>query len=182
MAQVFFGMNMSLDGFVNHDHPAMLPDAELFRYFIDQMGDILVSVYGRKLYELMQYWDEDDAAWPADYLEFAVAWRKIPKIVASTSLTRVGPNAQLVRDDIAGVVRDLKAKPGGQIEVGGTQLAQHLGEAGLIDEYHIFLHPVVMGSGTPFFAGSPPPLRLIGHERIGQSYLRLSYGPISSGQ
>jgi dihydrofolate reductase len=168
-------MNQSLDGYV--DHQAFAPDPVLFRHFIEQVGDLTGSVYGRRMYEVMRYWDEDDPAWSPAERDFASAWRSQPKWVASRSLASVGPNATLVRDDVEAVVRGLKADLAGEIEVGGPELAQSLTDLGLVDEYRLYLHPVVLGHGKPFFAGPRPPLRLMASDRIGEDAIRLTYVP-----
>jgi dihydrofolate reductase len=175
MAKLVFGMNQSLDGYVDHDRFA--PDATLFRHFIGQVRELTGSVYGARMYEAMRYWDEDQADWDADEREFAAAWRGQPKWVASRSLTSVGPNASLIEGDLGAAIRRLKAELGGEIEVGGPELAQHLTDLGLIDEYRLYLHPVVLGRGKPFFAGPRPPLRLVASERIGESVIGLTYVP-----
>ncbi|WP_323718551.1 dihydrofolate reductase family protein [Paracoccus aminovorans] len=92
--------------------------------------------------------------------DFAEAWRRQPKWVVSCSLASVGPNATLVSDDIKATVRGLKAQHDGEIDVAGPELAQSLTEWGLIDEYRLYFHPVVLGGSKPFFAGPRPPLRL----------------------
>jgi dihydrofolate reductase len=175
MAKLFFGMNQSLDGYV--DYMAFGPDPALFRYFVEQTRGLAGSIYGRRLYEIMRYWDEDRPEWSADERDFATAWRRTPKWVASRSLTSVGPNATLVADNLETVIRELKTRRGGEIEVGGPQLARSLGDLGLIDEYRLYVHPVVLGRGEPFFAGPRPPLRLVSHDRIGEAAIRLSYVP-----
>jgi riboflavin biosynthesis pyrimidine reductase len=92
-------------------------------------------------------------------------------------LTSVGPNASLVGDDLEGAIRELKADRDGEIEVAGPTLAHSITRLGLIDEYRIYLHPVVLGHGTPLFAGPRPPLRLLTHDRIGDDVIRLTYVP-----
>jgi len=177
MAKLVFGMNVSLDGYVDYDKFA--PDPVLFRYFIAQTRNTAGSIYGRGLYELMRYWDSD--AWDQDdraqddLRAFAEAWRAMPKWVASKSLKDVGPNATLIADDVEAAVRKLKAEIEGEIEVGGPKLAASLAKLGLIDEYHLFVHPVVLGSGAPFFAGVQPTLRFVSSDRIGEHALRLTY-------
>jgi len=175
MARLVFGMNQSLDGYV--DHMAFGPGPTLFRHFIKEAEQQAGSVYGRKVYELMRYWDDDHPEWDAERRAFAVAWRRQPKWVVSRSLQSVGPNATLVADDLAGAMRALKAGRDGEIEVAGPELARSLTELGLIDEYRIYLHPVVLGQGKPYFAGPRPPLRLMSHDRIGEDVIRLSYVP-----
>ena len=156
MAKLVFGMNQSLDGYVDHD--AFAPGPALFRHFIEQARGLTGSVYGRRIYELMRYWDEDRSEWNADQQEFAAAWRRQPKWVVSRTVKAVGPNATLLGDDLEGEIRKLKSEREGEIEVAGPELAQSLTALGLIDEYRIYLHPVVLGDGKPFFARPRPPL------------------------
>ena len=175
MAKLVFGMNQSLDGYVDHD--AFAPDPVLFRHFIEEAEAQAGSVYGRTMYEIMRYWDADHPDWEPEGAAFAAAWRKQPKWVVSRTLRSVGPNATLVRDDLEGAIRALKAGHDGEIEVAGPDLAGSLTGLGLIDEYRIYLHPVVLGRGTPYFAGPRPPLRLVAHDRIGADVIRLTYIP-----
>jgi len=175
MAKLVFGMNQSLDGYV--DHMGFAPGPTLFRHFIEEARGHAGSVYGREMYETMRYWDDEQPGWDAEEQAFAAAWRKQPKWVVSRSLTSVGPNATLVRDDLEGAIRKLKAERDGEIEVAGPTLAGSLTELGLIDEYRIYLHPVVLGRGKPYFAGPRPPLRLMTHDRIGEDVIRLTYVP-----
>jgi dihydrofolate reductase len=175
LAKVVFGMNQALDGYV--DHTEMEVGPALFRHWTEHVRDLAGSVYGRRMYEIMRYWDEDDPTWDAARRDFAAAWRRQPKWVASRSLKAVGPNATLVDDDLEAVVRGLKAQLAGEIAVSGPDLAQSLTDLGLIDEYRLYLHPVVLGRGRPFFAGPRPPLRLVASERVGEEVIRLTYGP-----
>ena len=174
MAKIIYGLNLSLDGYV--DHTRFGPGPALFRHFIEHMRGVTGSVYGRGIYEVMRYWDEEQSDWDAEERAYAVVWRSKPKWVMSRSLKSVGPNATLFTDGVA-AVRDLKARLGGEIEVAGPALAQSLGEAGLIDEYRLYFRPFVLGSGKPFFAGPRPPLRLIANDRIGEDAVRLTYVP-----
>ena len=132
------------------------------------MRGLTGSVYGRRMYDIMRYWDEDLPEWSAEFRDYAVAWRRQPKWVVSRSLTSVGPNATLVKDDMEAVIRGLKAQLAGEIAVAGPVLAQSLTELGLIDAYQIYLRPVVLGRGNPFFAGPTPPLRLVASDLIGE--------------
>ena len=141
------------------------------------MRDLAGSVYGRRMYEIMRYWDEDVPEWDAARRDFAVAWRGQPKWVVSRSLKSVGPNATLVEDDLEAVIRGLKARRVGEIDVSGPDLAQSLTDLGLVDEYRLYLHPVVLGRGTPFFAGPRPPLRLVASDLMGEDVIRLTYVP-----
>jgi dihydrofolate reductase len=175
MAKLIFGLNQSLDGYV--DHQEFAPGPALFRHFIDQVGALTGSVYGRGMYEVMRYWDEDSPDWGAEERDFAAAWRRQPKWVVSRSLKSVGPNATLVEDDLEAVIRGLKAQLAGEIEVAGPDLARSLTDLGLIDEYRLYLRPIVLGRGKPFFAGPRPPLRLVASDRIGEDVIRLTYVP-----
>ncbi len=175
MARLVFGMNQSLDGYV--DHMAFAPSAVLFRHFIEEAEGQTGSLYGRRIYEIMRYWDDEHPEWGDDERAFAAAWRKQPKWVVSRSLKSVGPNATLVGEDLERSIRELKATRDGEIEVAGPKLAHSLTTLGLIDEYRIYLHPVVLGRGTPYFAGPRPPLRLSGSDRIGEDVIRLTYVP-----
>ena len=175
MAKLVFGMNQSLDGYV--DHTAFAPSPTLFRHFIKEAQGQAGSVYGRRVYDLMRYWDDDQPEWDADEHAFALAWRDQPKWVVSRFLTSVGPNATLVAGDLEGAIRELKKGRDGEIEVAGPTLAHSLTELGLIDEYRIYLHPVVLGHGKPYFAGPRPPLRLMAQDRIGEDVIRLIYVP-----
>jgi dihydrofolate reductase len=175
MATLVFGMNQSLDGYV--DHTAFSPGPTLFRHFIQEAQAQAGSVYGRRMYEVMRYWDDDHPEWDGDEQAFAAAWRNQPKWVVSRSLKSVGPNATLVEDDLEGAIRALKAEREGEIEVAGPDLAQSLTARGLIDEYRIYLHPVVVGHGKRYFAGPAPPLRLIANDRVADEVIRLVYVP-----
>lgn len=175
MARLVFGMNVSLDGCV--DHLAFAPDTTLFRHFIKEAEGQTGSLYGRRLYEIMAYWDDDQPGWGEDERAFAAAWRRQHKWVVSRTLTAVGPNATLIDGDLERAVRALKADRDGEIEVGGPRLAARLTELGLIDEYRIYLHPVVVGAGDRYWTAPRPPLRLVSHDRIGADAIRLSYVP-----
>jgi dihydrofolate reductase len=168
-------LNQTLDGYV--DHTKFRPDAALFRHFIEQVRDMKGLVYGRVTYEIMRYWDEDLADWDAGDHAFAAVWRKQPKLVVSRTLKSVGPNATLVEGDMEAAIRGLKAKHDGEIGVAGPHLAGSLSNLGLIDEFRIYLHPVVVGSGTPYFCGARPTLRLVGNDRMTEDVVRLTYVP-----
>lgn len=175
MAKLVFALNQSLDGYI--DHMAFAPEPALFRHFIEDVRGLTGSVYGRRMYEVMRYWDEDRSEWDDEQRDYAAAWRSKPKWVVSRSLKSVGPNATLVADDIETAIRGLKTELDGEIEVSGPELAHGLGDLGLVDEYRMYLHPVVLGGGKPFFAGARQPLRLVSSHRIGESVIRLTYVP-----
>jgi len=175
MAKLVYGLNQSLDGYVDHQKFATGP--VIFRHFIEQVRGVAGMIYGRRLYEVMRYWDEDVADWGAEERDYATAWRSRPKWVVSRSLKSVGPNATLVAGKVEEAIRKLKAEQTGEFDVGGPELARSLTDAGLIDEYRLYLHPLVLGSGKPFFAGPLPPLRLVANELLGEDAIRLTYVP-----
>lgn len=175
MARFVFTMNQSLDGYVDHDRFA--PDAVLFRHFTEHVRSLGGSLYGRRLYETMRYWDTDDAQWSADERAFAAVWRKQPKWVVSRTIQTVGPNATLIASGLEGAVTRLKREQPGEIDVGGPELARALADLGLVDEYRLYVHPVVLGSGTPLFRSARPRFRLVASDRIGEDVIRLAYAP-----
>jgi dihydrofolate reductase len=170
MAKLVFAMNVSLDGYVDHDRFA--PDPVLFRHWTEMVQGVAGSLYGRRIYEIMRYWDEDRPEWNADERVFARAWRAMPKWVVSRTMTAVGPNATL-SDDAEAVARELRERLDGEVAVSGTRLAGSLGALGLVDEYRLYVHPVVLGQGTPFFADTLPRLRFTGSAPIGAEAIRL---------
>jgi dihydrofolate reductase len=176
MAKLVFGMNLSLDGYVDYQKMGP-PSPALFRHFIELVRSQTGSVYGRRLYEIMRYWDEDHPEWGPAEVEFAAAWRGQLKWVVSRSLKSVGPNATLISGDVEAAMRELKAKFGGEIDVGGPTLVRSLTDLGLMDEYRLYFHPVVLGNGTPYFAGPRPPLRLVASDVISEDAIRLTYVP-----
>ena len=178
MAQLVFGMMQSLDGYVSGTAggPQLPPPGDrLHRHFNDHVRGLAGMIYGRRMYEVMRYWDDDQPGWDDVMRDFAAVWRAKPKWVVSGTLHSVGPAATLVRDDVGAFVRALKAKTDGRLEVAGPELAGALGAQGLIDEYHLYLRPFVLGGGKPFFAGQRPPLRLVSATSVGEDAVRLIY-------
>lgn len=176
MATLVFALNQSLDGYVDHQKFGT-PHPGLFRHFVEQVRDLTGILYGRRIYEVMRYWDDDRNVQSAAEHDFAAAWRRQPKWVVSRSSQSVGPNATLVEDNLALFVRELKANLDGEIDVAGPTLAGSLTDLGLIDEYRLYLHPVVLGHGQPFFVRPRPPLRFVNSERIAGDVIRLTYVP-----
>jgi dihydrofolate reductase len=162
-------MSVSLDGFVETPSGSLdwvRVDEELHSFFNDEAGAMSTFLYGRRMYEVMTaYWPtaEQDPSAPPAIVEFARIWKDKPKIVLSTTLDRVDRNSRLVRDDAVAQVARLKAQPGFDMDVGGPTTATTLMRAGLIDEFRVFVQPVILGAGTPFF----PPLE----DRIGLALL-----------
>jgi dihydrofolate reductase len=160
MRKLIYSMGMSLDGFIAGPGGELdwtAPDEELHRFHNRQAQEIGVHLCGRRLYETMLYWEtaeQDPAA--TDYtLEFARIWRALPKIVFSKTLQAVQGNARLLGGGVAEEVAQLKQQPGKDLAVGGAGLARVCTQLGLIDEYRLFVSPVVLGAGTPYF----PPLQ-----------------------
>ena len=176
MAKLVFGLQQSLDGYVDHLELGP-PDPGVSRHFLEHVRELAGIVYGRRMYEIMRYWDEDQPDWDVEDREFAAAWRSQPKWVVSRSLKSVGPNATLVEGDIGAAISGLKAQLVGEMEVAGPDLAGSLTNLGLIDEYRLYLRPLVLGRGTPFFAGARPPLRLVASDLVGEDVIRLTYVP-----
>lgn len=183
MGHVIFGMNTSVDGYVAgpgggpEDMPA--PGDELHHYFNDLQRAAALSLYGRELYTDMQYWDTDDPDWNAVAKEFATVWRETPKVVVSTTLGEVGPNATLVSEDVEAELRRVVAETEGEIDVGGPTLAATLARLGLIDEYRVYQRPLVLGGGKPFFpAGMPMDVSLLDVEMLPEDTVLLRYQPV----
>jgi dihydrofolate reductase len=180
MGRLIFGMMQSLDGYI--DGPAGNiqlgpPGPIVSRHFNDVVRGSAGFLYGRRIYEIMRYWDEDQPGWDDMDHDFAQLWRSKPKWVASRSSTSVGPNATLVQGDLIDFAAHLKSERDGNIDVAGAELANVLSAAGLVDEYRLYFRPVVFGAGKPYFAGPLPPLRLLSNDTIGEDVVRLTYAP-----
>ena len=154
MGRLIYGLSVSLDGFV--ETPArsldwVLVDEELHSFFNDQTRELSTSLYGRRMYELMTaYWptaQSDPTATPAT-LEFAQIWKDLPKIVFSRTLEAVDGNSRLVRGDVVEEVSRLKAQPDFDMDVSGPTIAAPLIRAGLVDEFRLYVQPVILGAGT----------------------------------
>jgi dihydrofolate reductase len=176
MAKLVYALNQSLDGYVDHMKIGPPPPA-LFGHFMEMTRSLTGSVYGGRMYEIMRYWDDDLPDWDAEDREFAAVWRNQRKWVVSRSLKSVGPNATLVEGDMEAAIRGLKAQLDGEIAVAGPNLAGILTNLGLIDEYRLYIHPIVLGSGQPFFAGPRPPLHLVANDVLCEDVIRLTYVP-----
>jgi dihydrofolate reductase len=157
MRKLIYSFGVSLDGFIAGPDGKIdwsAPDEELHRFHNQQARELGAQLYGRRLYETMRAWEtwaDDNPSAPEYELEFARIWKATPKIVFSTTLDEVEGNARLVRDNAAEEAARLKEEPGKDLAVGGADLASTLMKAGLIDEYGLFVSPVVLGGGTPFF-------------------------------
>jgi dihydrofolate reductase len=156
MRKVIYSMTVSLDGFIagpGGEIDWSAPDEELHRFHNQQTRETGAQLCGRRLYEEMVYWetaDENPSA-PEYELEFARIWQSLPKIVCSRTLEKVEGNARLVRGGVAEEVARLKEQPGKDVAVGGAGLASTFIKLGLVDEFRLFVSPVVLGGGTPYF-------------------------------
>ena len=166
MSNVIYSYMVSLDGFIETPEHSLdwgIIDEELHRYINDQQSTIGAHLYGRRIYQLMaEFWPTADAnpAHPDYIIEYARIWKQMPKIVFSKTLERVGPNTRLVRDDLAGEIARLKAQPGKDLGLSGANLAASFMRLGLIDEYQLFVQPVILGSGTRMFPALEKPTHL----------------------
>ena len=194
MGKLVFGMMQSLNGYVAgvtggpgaDGYVAGLagglelppPGVSLHRHFNDHVRGLAGTLYGRRMYDVMRYWDEDQPEWDAGDHDFAAVWRALPKWVISRSLKSVGANATLVAGNVEAFVRRLKAEVEGEIDVAGPELAGCLTDLGLIDEYRLYFLPFVLGRGKPFFSGPRPPLRLVTNNLVGEDVIMLTYVPV----
>jgi dihydrofolate reductase len=182
MGKLIYTMNVSLDGFVETTDRSLtwtLVDEELHSWFNEEERSMDALLYGRRLYETMSaYWptaESDPAATPAT-LEFARIWNAKPKVVFSTTLQAVRWNSRLVRGDATQQLAKLRAEFPGDLRVGGPTLASEFVRRNLIDEYHVVVHPVVLGAGTPFFpAGSRVDLELFETRTFASGVVYLGY-------
>lgn len=185
MRKVVYAMLISLDGFIegpNRELDWAFIDEEIHQHFNDQESMYDAHLYGRRLYEIMAaYWptaDENPAA-PDYEIEYARIWKSMPKVVFSKSLEQVGWNARLVRGDFAEEVKRLKEQPGKDLSIGGADLAASAMRLGLVDEYQVYINPVVLGGGKPMFPALNGPLRLrpVETQKFGSGVVRLVYQP-----
>ena len=191
MRKVNYSMLVSVDGFIegpNRELSWHVIDEELHRFVNDQQSEFDTYLYGRRMYEVMMYWETADTnpSAPAYELEFARIWKNMPKILFSKTLeqVQVQGNARLIRDNIAEEVTRLKAQPGKNMDLGGPTLASTFMRLGLIDEYRLYVQPVVLGSGMPMFLplGDAINLRLVETRTFGSGVVYLRYQRGDEGQ
>ncbi len=158
MRSVAYSMGVSLDGYITGPDGSFdwtPPDEEVFRFVTDEIRQVGVHLLGRKLYETMLYWEtaDQDPSLDDSMLEWAAIWKPLPKVVFSTTLPAVQGHARLASGGLAEEIERLQAEPGeGDIAIGGATLADQVAASGLIDEYRIRVHPVLVGGGTSFFS------------------------------
>jgi dihydrofolate reductase len=189
MRKLIYSMGVSLDGFIagpDGEIDWSAPDEELHRFHNQQAREMGADLYGRRLYEAMRYWEtaEENTSAPEHELEFARIWKDTPKIVFSKTLEKVEGNARLVRDDVAEEVAKLKEEPGKDLAVGGAGLASTFMKLGLIDEYRLFVSPVVLGGGTPYFPALDERinLELVETRTFGSRVVYVRYQPVEEGR
>jgi dihydrofolate reductase len=182
MRKLIYSMNPSLDGFIADADGAIdwgAPDEELHQFHNDEVRELGAHLLGRRLYETMVYWETADQDPAADLItrDFAAVWQALPKIVFSTTLKTVEGNSRLATDGLAEEITRLKEESGKDIAIGGAGLAAEATRLGLVDEYRLFLNPILLGAGTPYF---PPlearvPLELIETRTFGSRVVYLRY-------
>jgi dihydrofolate reductase len=187
MGHIFYGLAVSVDGYIasaqRGDIGLPVPEEALHRHFNEMQARIALSLYGRNMYEVMRYWDAPPTETADFEQEYARAWQRTPKVVFSTTLESVGPNARLVKDraDVERTVRQLKAETKADIEVAGAGLAASLIRFGLVDEFRLYMMPVVLGGGKPYFEpGLQLELEPLGTESLPQQCTLLRFRPKSS--
>ncbi|HEY6557875.1 MAG TPA: dihydrofolate reductase family protein [Polyangiaceae bacterium] len=183
---IFYAFAVSVDGYIANSHGDIglpVPEEALHRHFNAAQERIALNLYGRRMYEVMSYWDDPPADGPEHELAYGRVWRATPKVVFSTTLDSVGPNARLVKTDVERTVRQLKAETSGEIEVNGAGLAACLIRFGLVDEFRLYVMPVVLGGGTPYFeAGLQLQLEPLGTESLPQNCTLLRFRPTKTPQ
>ena len=156
MRKLIYSMTVSLDGFIARPDGAIdwtVPDEELFRFHTEQAQETSAHLCGRRLYETMVYWETaEESPLAEEHVKFAQIWKALPKVVFSTTLESVvGSNTRLARGGVGEEVARLKQQPGKDIAVGGAGLARACMKLELIDEWRLFVSPVLLGGGTPYF-------------------------------
>jgi dihydrofolate reductase len=187
MRKLIYSMSVSLDGFIAGPDGAIdwtVPDEEQFGFHTQQVQETGMHLCGRRLYETMVYWETaEESPLVAEHVKFAQIWKALPKVVFSTTLESVVGNTRLARDGVGEEVSRLKGQPGKDIAVGGAGLARACMKLELIDEWRLFVSPVLLGGGTPYF----PPLEkginveLIETRTFGSRVVYLRYGRVSDG-
>ncbi|HEY2535528.1 MAG TPA: dihydrofolate reductase family protein [Solirubrobacteraceae bacterium] len=183
MRKLIYSMTVSLDGYIAAPGGVIdwtAPDEELFAFHTEHVRELGVHLCGRRLYETMVYWEtaEEESPLPAEQARFAQIWKALPKVVFSTTLGSVVGNTRLLRDGLGEEVSRLKAEPGKDIAVGGAGLAGACMELGLIDEWWLFVAPVILGAGTPYFPALEEriKLELVETKTFGSRVVYLRYG------
>jgi len=186
MRRLIYSMTVSLDGFIAAPDGSIdwsVPDEELFRFHTQQVQETGVQLCGRRLYETMLYWETvQEASLPEEHVEFAQIWKALPKVVFSTTLESVVGNTRLAREGVGQEVARLKEQAGKDIAVGGAGLARACMKLGLIDEWRLFVSPVILGGGTPYLPllDETINLELVDTQTFGARVVYLRYRPVPS--
>jgi dihydrofolate reductase len=183
MRKVIFMMSVSLEGYFEGPERQLdwqTIDDELHQHFNDELRTMSAFLDGRVSHELMAgFWPtaDQDPASPPPVVEFAGIWRDMEKYVFSTTLEHADWNTTIVREVDPEWINDLKAQPGGDMMIGGAQLAETFRRLDLIDEYRLYVHPVLIGRGRPLFtsADAVRPLRLTEARLFGSGVVLLRY-------
>ena len=183
MGKLIYTLNVSLDGYIEDRQGSIdwgTVDDELHTWFNGHASEVEASLYGRRLYETMAgYWPtaagDPEATGPM--LEFARIWNATPRFVFSTTLREVGPGSRIVQGDVEGILRDVRREFSGDLEVGGAALAAQFVQRGLVDEYRLLVHPVIVGGGKPYLPDLERPitLRLADTRTFGSGVVLLAY-------
>lgn len=187
MRSLIYSMSVSLDGFIAGPDGGIdwsVPDEDLFRFHTQQVEETGTHLCGRRLYETMVYWETaEEGPLAADQVEFARIWKALPKVVFSTTLESVEGNTRLARDGVGEEVSRLKEQSGKDIAVGGAGLAGACMDLELIDEWHLFVIPILLGAGTPYFSRSENriSLELIETRTFGSRVVYLRYRRVPEG-
>lgn len=182
MRKLIYSMTVSLDGYIAGPDGGIdwtAPDEELFLFHTEEVRELGVHLCGRRLYETMAYWETvEESGLAAEQVEFAELWKALPKVVFSRTLQSVVGNTRLAREGVEEEVSRLKEEPGKDIAVGGAGLAGACMRLGLIDEWRLFVRPVVLGDGTPYFPrlDAMVDLELVETRTFGSRVVYLRYG------
>ncbi len=185
MRKLIYSMTVSLDGYIAAPDGAIdwsVPDEDLFRFHTEQVRELGVHLCGRRLYETMVYWETaEESPLVAEHVEFAQIWKALPKVVFSTTLQSVVGNTRLASDGVGEEVSRLKEQSGRDIAVGGAGLAGTCMKLGLIDEWRLFVSPVLLGGGTPYFTTLDErlSLELVETKTFGSRVVYLRYRRVS---
>ena len=182
MAKLIYSVISSLDGYIEDAEGKFdwaAPDDEVHAFVNDLERPIATHLYGRRMYETMAYWESpaSTADQSAAVREYGEIWRAADKVVYSRTLEALSSaRTRIERELDPAAVRRLKETATGDLSIGGPELAAHAIEAGLVDEYHLFLVPVVVGSGKRALPDIRLKLELLDERRFGNGTVYLRYG------
>lgn len=183
MRKLIYMTMLSLDGLIEDENQGLdwsSIDEELHNFVNQRVKGLGAFLYGRRMYSLMsEYWPtaDQDPSNPGYIIEYSQIWKAIPKLVFSNTLQSVEGNATLIKEDLIQVVKRLKEEPGGDLSLGGAVLAAPLIQNNLIDEYQLYIHPVILGQGTSWHPTLEQsiPLKLVETHSFGSGVIFLRY-------